>query len=100
MCGVADSIEQTTWQQEPPDSSGEWLWIMQWSDCGCVMKSGIAWVPEIGEEPEEMVALPSGLSLSWEGQKCFKTMEIDHVTAWRKITLPPLEWCQERANNV
>lgn len=82
------------WQREPPDSPGEWLWLCQWS-CGCVMKAGVAWVPERDETPSQVdCVLPCGLSLSWEGQALRDDMGIDEVVAWAKIKLPPREWCE------
>lgn len=94
MCGQTDTLEATEWQRELPNSPGEWLWIIQWS-CGCVQKSGIAWVPEPDWCPDGLEPLPNGLHLSWEGSKPWETAKVEYVLAWRKIKLPPLEWCEQ-----
>ena len=81
------------WQLEPPDSPGDWLWLTQFS-CGCVIRSGVAWVPEPGGYliDETLVELPSGLVMSWEGSS--PKGGLGEVNAWRRISLPPREWCE------
>ena len=90
MCRTGVTTE-TEWQRQPPDSPGEWLWIISWS-CGCVHQAGIAWVPsddDLDQGPLDEV-LPSGLRLSWEGQR-HEGASVEDVTAWRRIGLPPVE---------
>ena len=81
------------WQRELPDSEGEWLWLMQWT-CGCVHKSGIAWVYKDDRGSESCIKLPSGLYLSWEGSKFWDGQTIKEPNAWAKIELPPVEWAE------
>lgn len=89
MCSSGTETE-SPWQQSLPDQEGEWLWVTQWS-CGCVLASGIAWVtPHELCDATGMIHLPCGMWLSWEG----KTHTVNAVTAWRKIVLPPQEWCE------
>ncbi len=81
MCGVTSTNSE--WKPIP-DSPGEWLWVEQW-DCGCVIRCGIAWVPEVDRCPDDMpVLLPCGLRLSWEGT----VGVLSQISAWRKIGLP------------
>lgn len=124
MCGSYSKEETTKWQKHLPDSEGEWLWIDQWS-CGCVHKSGIAWVEAV-EIPENLTEeekkeydehyknrvrlptpadgipandwydKPNALFLSWEGSYYYEGQKVENMTAWQKIELPPREWCEER----
>lgn len=81
-----------SWQKQPPDSPGDWLWVDMWECGSCVHQSGICWVAEEStmESPEQIIG---AFGLSWEG--CQPWNGLEGITAWRKIELPPAEWADE-----
>lgn len=85
MCTSSD--KEGEWQRGIPDSPGDWLYVEQW-ECGCVIRSGIAYVFDYElKGHNRIVKLPNELNLSWEGQE----VNLDAVSAWRKILLPNFE---------
>jgi hypothetical protein len=98
MCSTGNKVG--SWQTSLPQEKGDWLWLAVWSGCGCVRKSGVAWVQEV-EEPFDpknaywqmfwVYVLPSGkrMAISWEGQKPDFYEEQPDIDWWQKIDLPP-----------
>ena len=90
------------WQQEFPQTEGDWLWVNMWGCACCIHKSGIAYVSDYtgaDDLPPIVYTDNKGklLGISWEGQKPhFNDAEekCPQITAWAKIKLPPKKWAE------
>lgn len=84
------------WQQELPDSPGDWLWLNVWS-CGCcIHRSGVATVDDDEQKSDHWLKIKDGLYLTWAGQAAFENQPLDFPTAWAKLELPPADWPNEK----
>ncbi len=93
MC--TESNSPNLWQTELPQTEGDHLWLEQWS-CGCVLRSGIAYVrewPEEGgpDEPAFTYHTKEGklMAISWEGQKPTIISGKPVIHYWMPVELPP-----------
>ena len=93
MCTFSNNLEG--WQFTLPDSVGDWLWICQW-ECGCIMKSGIAYVWEINREDLDEVKPDLAwekdsdtiFCLGWEGGWPVYLDKGPSIQYWKKLILP------------
>lgn len=93
MC-VKGGETNLKWQTNLPQEEGDYLWIEQW-DCGCVLRSGVAWAFESCEEddrPAYRYKNDKGewMGLSWEGQgqPYHDESGVPQADFWAKVDLP------------
>lgn len=107
-----------TWQKELPNSEGDWLFVIMW-ECGCcAIDVGLVDMTlyddtkETYEQYTEQgrILLSNGFWLRWEPEpqtwKYLKkknqiaTLKDMNITAWQKITLPPIERSEDLINVI
>jgi hypothetical protein len=83
------------WKQEIPSITGDWLWIHM-MQCGCCVDDcGVCFIFDSVDISynKDRVWKNGNLCFEWYGSKPRFNGDTPMVTAWRKIDLPPHEWC-------
>ena len=93
MC--TENNKTDSWQTELPQTEGDHFWLQQWG-CGCVVRSGIAWVyewPEEGGAYEPAFTYRTKedklMAISWEGQEPTIINGKPEIHYWMPVKLPP-----------